>query len=690
MLTFKTLIHDSDLSNVQKHQYLVGSLSGAAAQVIESIEISDQNYTVAWELLKKRYEDDKVIRKRHIQCLFELPRVPRESAGAIRDLVDHVQKHIRVLQSMKSPTESWGELIIYLIEKNLDQATKRRWEEHVEALENPTTDNIMDFLQRRCQVLERASLSEGVGEIRSRNHNNDKVDGNKRQSFNSRVQGKTTLAATSQGRRCCFCQGQHLIYHCNQFLNLTVENRIETVKQLKLCINCLRNDHLVARCKSSLCRKCGKAHNTLCHLTKEMANSKQEVSADHGASSDTSSGPAVHHVQGDTNRKRVLMSTAIVNVTGRNDYIYKLRVLLDSASETNFITSAACKKLGIKLDNIYESVNGLNTMNCVIEHGCQVQVQSRTSEFSANLYCLIVPRITKQLPSCSIQVSQLPIPRNLKLADPLFYNPNNIDVLIGSELFFKLLESEKIELRDDLPTLQNSKFGWLIAGSVPEYLISDHINNGLSFNGYTCLSIQQDSINDTLLRFWELEEYPIDQNIIMSTEEREAENQFINTVSRDTLGRFIVRLPFRGNKGELGNSRDIAMKRFNYLERKFQNNKLFHERYFEFMREYLQLNHMSKVTENSNAITPVYLPHHGVLRESSITTKLRVVFDGSAKTTSGISLNETLMVGAKLQDNIIDIILRFRLHAIAITADLKKMYRQILIHNDDRDYQRIL
>lgn len=94
--TFKTLIHDSDLSNVQKHQYLVGSLSGAAAKVIESIEISDQNYTVAWELLKKRYEDDKVIRKRHIQCLFELPRVHCESAGAIRDLVDHVQKHLRV------------------------------------------------------------------------------------------------------------------------------------------------------------------------------------------------------------------------------------------------------------------------------------------------------------------------------------------------------------------------------------------------------------------------------------------------------------------------------------------------------------------------------------------------------------------------------------------------------------------
>ncbi|XP_011865955.1 PREDICTED: uncharacterized protein LOC105560979 [Vollenhovia emeryi] len=89
-------------------------------------------------------------------------------------------------------------------------------------------------------------------------------------------------------------------------------------------------------------------------------------------------------------------------------------------------------------------------------------------------------------------------------------------------------------------------------------------------------------------------------------------------------------------------------------------------------------------------MNPTYLPHHGVLHESSLTTKLRVVFDGSVRTTAGISLNDTLMIGARLQDNLIDIMLRFRLHAIAITADLKKMYRQILVHEADRDYQRIL
>ncbi|CAL1688678.1 unnamed protein product [Lasius platythorax] len=190
--------------------------------------------------------------------------------------------------------------------------------------------------------------------------------------------------------------------------------------------------------------------------------------------------------------------------------------------------------------------------------------------------------------------------------------------------------------------------------------------------------------------FWELEEYK-NKKTRLSKEEQYCEDYFINTITRDaSSGRFVVRLPFRGNKDQLGRSRDIAMKRFNHLERKFQVNLEFRDQYFEFIREYINLNHMSVVNGSNDVSEPIYLPHHGVICESSTMTKLRVVFDASAKTTSGLALNDTLMVGSNLQDNIIDIVMRFRLPKIAITVDLQKMYRQILVHSDDRDYQRIL
>lgn len=86
----------------------------------------------------------------------------------------------------------------------------------------------------------------------------------------------------------------------------------------------------------------------------------------------------------------------------------------------------------------------------------------------------------------------------------------------------------------------------------------------------------------------------------------------------------------------------------------------------------------------------IFFAHHGVLNESSVTTKLRVVFDGSSKTTTVISLNNILKVGPTVQDDLVDILLRFRLYNIVVTADIAKMYRQVIVQENYGDLQRIL
>jgi len=85
-----------------------------------------------------------------------------------------------------------------------------------------------------------------------------------------------------------------------------------------------------------------------------------------------------------------------------------------------------------------------------------------------------------------------------------------------------------------------------------------------------------------------------------------------------------------------------------------------------------------------------YMPHHGVLKETSSTTKLRVVFNGSEKSSNGVSLNDILMMGPKVQDDLFDIVQRFRLHRIVMSAAVEKMYRQVWVHPNDRCLQRIL
>ncbi|GBM42491.1 hypothetical protein AVEN_80009-1 [Araneus ventricosus] len=85
-----------------------------------------------------------------------------------------------------------------------------------------------------------------------------------------------------------------------------------------------------------------------------------------------------------------------------------------------------------------------------------------------------------------------------------------------------------------------------------------------------------------------------------------------------------------------------------------------------------------------------YLPHNGVVREESISTKQRVVFNGSAKSSNSVSLNEALYTGPKLQPDVFKILLNFRTFPIAISADIEKKDQQIRIHSKDADFQRII
>ncbi|XP_018398110.1 PREDICTED: uncharacterized protein LOC108776097 [Cyphomyrmex costatus] len=172
------------------------------------------------------------------------------------------------------------------------------------------------------------------------------------------------------------------------------------------------------------------------------------------------------------------------------------------------------------------------------------------------------------------------------------------------------------------------------------------------------------------------------------------EKHFIENVSRNNQGRIIVRLPIKENKlRTLGESHGIALRRFHSLKRRLSRDSALRCQYSEFMREYLSLGHMKLVNIGDQAggdSIAYYLPHHSVLKPSSETTKLRVVFDGSCKGTTGVSLNDVLMIGPTVQQDIMSIILRFRFFKFAFTADITKMYRQILIDPAQTCLQRIL
>lgn len=134
----------------------------------------------------------------------------------------------------------------------------------------------------------------------------------------------------------------------------------------------------------------------------------------------------------------VLLSTAFISVFDINKKQHTVRILLDCRAQSSFISKSLCDKLCLPVEKNYIKVKGLNQMICTVDFKCNILIKSLHYNFSKNITCFVLPEITENLPNVKLE-SSLDIPVNLKLADPTFYLPGKIDMIIGADLFWRLI-----------------------------------------------------------------------------------------------------------------------------------------------------------------------------------------------------------------------------------------------------------
>ncbi|KAK9685069.1 hypothetical protein QE152_g38316 [Popillia japonica] len=251
-------------------------------------------------------------------------------------------------------------------------------------------------------------------------------------------------------------------------------------------------------------------------------------------------------------------------------------------------------------------------------------------------------------------IVNLKIPECIELADTSFHNGGPTDILLWATIFFEILCKNQILLGKDKPILQETLFGWIVAGSI-------QVQNQKQVTSLLC---NEQELQDQLQLFWEIEEQYrntrrrrmfkiLQRNYYFKTnyncfgklknstethEEEECLKYFNETTTRDETGQFVVKMPLKDNIEQLGDTYDVALRKFIALEKKLQVNPGLHKQYLTFMKEYEDLGHMTKTNDHNNE-TVYHLPHHPVVKTDSLTTKLRVVFDGSARPSNGLSLN---------------------------------------------------
>ncbi|GBO22019.1 hypothetical protein AVEN_123332-1, partial [Araneus ventricosus] len=377
----------------------------------------------------------------------------------------------------------------------------------------------------------------------------------------------------------------------------------------------------------------------------------------------------------ETQKKRVILATSVVYALDKSGSIRKGRALLDSGSMCNLMASDFANTLGLKKEKINIPVSGISDTAFNAKRKSTGTILNSDGSFSATLDFLVIPKITDLMPSTSTDIEEIKISSYVKLADPNFFSPAKVDLLIGAELFFSILKGNRLCINNSL-ILQETVFGHILSGAVEGKQEIQHCG----------LISQVENLDNLVKKFWEIEnitDIPTPKN----KEELECENHFMQTYRRDKDGKYIVSLPLKENM-QLGNSIQIAKQRLDNLWKRLNNDSSMANLYCNFMKEYEEFGHMQKIDSSDNL--KYVMPHHGVYRADSSTTKLRVVFDASAAFTSGVSLNNCLLKGGVVQDDLFSTLLRFRKHQVAFTADVKKMYRQIWVNPDQCNFQCIL
>ncbi|XP_044582954.1 uncharacterized protein LOC123263974 [Cotesia glomerata] len=368
--------------------------------------------------------------------------------------------------------------------------------------------------------------------------------------------------------------------------------------------------------------------------------------------------------------------SALIQMRDSAGKFIQARALLDTCATANFITENLTNKLKLPMQNCSIPIRAVNGMQTLSKHVVQINCKSLNDKFQRTLSFLTVDEIAELSPNEMFPRNKICIPKNIILADPQFHIPRPVDVLIGSGTTLSLLSVGQINRSQndcDL-ILQKTQLGWVVAGGV---------NNDKDVFPVTC---QLTDLSSQLTKFWNIED--LGSNDSRTFDDSTCETYYQNNTTRDTDGRYVVKLPFRVDDVDFGNSKQLAYKRFLSLQRRLNSDSSLKAEYIKVMNEYIDLGHMVHVPDDSGP--GYYMPHHPIIKTSSTTTKVRVVFDASAKTDKGISLNEVLLTGPTIQDNLFTIILRFRTFVYAMTSDIAQMYRQICIHPDHHKFQRIL
>ena len=615
------------MAAVTKFAYLKDLLEPKVRAGIDGLPFSSEGYERAKNILRNKYGKTSERVNAYVQNIMGLPAIIGANPTKIHQFYEALSFNVQALETLGKLKEVNGYVRLSIDKLPGIRGDLVRTDENWQEWDFPKFVYALQGWTERNPVTIRSS---------------DKAwrDSN---AFNTQL-------GDARPRGCVYCDStDHRPHECSKVADPSERRKIFLRK--RLCFNCAGDDHRATECKSGkTCLFCKRRHHTsIC----DRGNADNSMTA-----TQVGDGPVVYPV-------------VVVEVAG-----IKCRAILDSGAGSSYTSAALLERIGAKPHH-----SGLRKIEIMLGASSRVMEVYRIKLNSVKGNFAMEAEVTKvEKP----HLMMLDNPRYKKLVEKhphlkgVTMDDNDegprlpVHIILGNSECPRISTTEPQRVgREWDPVASYTKLGWTITSPGREIDTTSMLLTQTSRVDYEELcKLDVLGLADTPSG---------DQGVVY--------DEFKEQLRRSEAGWYETGLPWKGDHPPLPNNKEGSLRRLASLVRKLEKNGSI-DVYNAVIQEQLAEGIVERAPSTVQG-REFYIPHKGVLRETAESTKLRIVYDASARAWDGApSLNECLDTGSPLQNQLWSVLIRGRFNPVAITGDIKKAFLQVRIRPEERDALR--
>ncbi|XP_058816425.1 uncharacterized protein LOC131679707 [Topomyia yanbarensis] len=680
-------------SNEENMLRLRKCLKGEALNRVRCELLHPCNVASVMSTLKMLYGKPEAIIQAVIQKVRDLPAPRVEKLETLVDFALSVKNLCATIQACEISDYMYSSSLRYELVERLPPGLKLEWARSTRGNPVPT---LLEFSTWLYVMAEDASAVMGTqnngpkdeSKVRSRRENvlNVHIESDKKQPYNP------TRDKKDFSQSCRVCKGTcSSVAKCERFSEFSYDSRWATIKELKLCRKCLQRHNSPCKLK----RTCGINGCTYLHHPLLHGSKKSE-------SETITSGPSTSLIPGgklessvnvhQTKTSGVLLRFVPVVLYGPSKELHTY-AFIDDGSELTLLEQGLADELGVSgqiAPLCLKWTGGTKRVECKSQ---KVSLQISGTSNKSMRHALSDARTVNKLelrPQTMI-ISELQKRfRHLEGLPIESYSDTAPRILIGVDHAKLGHVTKSREGKTKEPVAVKTCLGWCVYGYVAHISSSTGVVNNHMLDICSCNQENGDYLHKAMKEYFSLDSMGVVKSgkVLMSTEDERA-LQMLDTLTHRKGDKYESGLLWKYDGVRLPNNKAMALKRWECLEHRLQNDPHLAEVLNTKIADYICKGYIRKLTDAELTIQHPrvwYLPVFPVVNPNK-PAKTRLVWDAAAKAYD-VSLNSVLLKGPDFLASLLSVLIKFREHRIAVCGDLREMYHQVLMREEDQHCQR--